>query len=214
MDINSVNYSVSNAYMKMIDINNFDSSKLTFFRSNFITENSKDVCVDAIMYASINISRGQYVIKLCKLLSDINYAIQIERGIYEYALIHASLKNIEKELIPAIYDDKFTDIYMNLDLDSPLKNKTLRPSLFQGTIKPILIAFLSAPQIHPESWLPILNKRKYKETTEKNMASTDRYPCPKCGERKAQVTELQLRSADEPCTTFITCLVCYNTDLK
>ncbi|AYV84244.1 MAG: transcription elongation factor TFIIS [Hyperionvirus sp.] len=214
MDMNMVGYSVTSAYMRKVDIENFDAGKLSLHKANFITENSKDIEVGAIVFGGMNIARALYVLRLNKLLGDIRMAIGIEMGIYEYSLIHAALKNIEKDFIPAIYDDKFVDIYMNLDGESRLKNKTLGPMVFQGGINLKLIAFLSPPQIHPESWTPILNKIKYKETTEKNMATTDRYKCHKCGESKAQVTELQLRSADEPCTTFITCLVCYNTDLK
>lgn len=214
MESNRVNYSLSCAYMKSVDIENFDAGRLVFHKSNFITENSKDVEVAAIVFAVQNISRALYILRLSGLLDDIRIAIAIEMGIYEYSLIHAALKNIEKDFIPAIYDDKFADIYMNLDLKSRLMNKTLRPLLFQGSMNPSLLAFLSPGQIHPENWAPILNKIKYKETTEKNMATTDSHKCPKCGECKAQVTELQLRSADEPCTTFITCLVCFSTDLK
>ena len=46
------------------------------------------------------------------------------------------------------------------------------------------------------------------------MSYTDLYKCYKCKERKCKVIQLQTRSADEPMTNFITCLVCFNTFTK
>ena len=50
-----------------------------------------------------------------------------------------------------------------------------------------------------------------REDKENNIATTDTYKCKKCGERKSKITQLQIRCADEPVSTFITCVVCYNT---
>ena len=214
MNENIVNYSMSIEYIKNITLDNFDSSKILFLKSNFITENSKDINDYNVAFALANIDRVSYVIKLSNLLFDIKIAIAIEMSIFEFSLIHMTLKNIVKDFIPAIYDDKFVDIFVNLDENSRLKNKTLRRSVLEGIINPKIIAFLSPDQIHPECWAPILMKIEFRQTTENNMATTDFYTCRKCGEKKSKVTELQLRSADEPGTSFITCLVCYNTFLK
>lgn len=208
------NYNTSIVYMQNTNIEDFDLNKILLLKSNFITENSRDITNNMILYATSCIDRSQYVIKLANLINDINIAIQIEASIFEFSLIHATINNIDKQLIYGIYDDKFTDIYMNLDQTSRLNNKTLKQSILQNIINPKLIAFLSPDQTHPENWAPILNKVKFRETTENNMATTDLYKCYKCGERKAKVTELQLRCADEACSRFITCLVCYNTFIK
>ena len=41
-------------------------------------------------------------------------------------------------------------------------------------------------------------------------ASTDEFKCFKCFERVCTYYQLQTRSADEPMTTFVTCLKCGN----
>lgn len=214
MDNRGDNYISSIKYMQNINIEQYDPNKISLLKSNFITENSRDIIDNMISFATLNINRSTYIIQLANLLYDINIAVLIEASIFEFSLIHATLNNIDKHLIYAIYDDKFTDIYMNLDQSSRLNNKTLRDSVLQGIINPRLIAFLSPDQMHPESWTPILNKIKFREATENNMATTDLYKCYKCGERKCKVTELQLRAADESTSRFITCLVCYNTFIK
>jgi len=42
------------------------------------------------------------------------------------------------------------------------------------------------------------------------MAATDQFKCYKCKKRKCTYYEMQTRSADEPMTTFVTCLSCGN----
>lgn len=39
-------------------------------------------------------------------------------------------------------------------------------------------------------------------------ATTDQFKCFKCEQRKCTYFQLQTRSADEPMTTFVTCLSC------
>jgi len=41
-------------------------------------------------------------------------------------------------------------------------------------------------------------------------ASTDAFKCGKCKQRKCTYYQLQTRSADEPMTTFVTCVECGN----
>ncbi|KAG8100271.1 hypothetical protein GUJ93_ZPchr0013g33952 [Zizania palustris] len=41
-------------------------------------------------------------------------------------------------------------------------------------------------------------------------ATTDQFKCGRCGQRKTTYHQLQTRSADEPMTTFVTCVNCNN----
>ena len=47
-------------------------------------------------------------------------------------------------------------------------------------------------------------------TSDNMMAATDQFKCYKCKKRKCTYYEMQTRSADEPMTTFVTCLSCGN----
>ncbi|CAL1408109.1 unnamed protein product [Linum trigynum] len=42
------------------------------------------------------------------------------------------------------------------------------------------------------------------------MATTDQFKCGKCGQRKCKYHQMQTRSADEPMTTYVTCVNCDN----
>ena len=52
-----------------------------------------------------------------------------------------------------------------------------------------------------------MDELKYKLKPE---AMTDQFKCGKCYNRSCSYYEVQTRSADEPMTQFITCLVCKN----
>ena len=51
---------------------------------------------------------------------------------------------------------------------------------------------------------------KVKQQHENNIVYSDAYKCFKCGESKCKIAMKQMRSADEPMTTFVKCLVCGN----
>ena len=47
-------------------------------------------------------------------------------------------------------------------------------------------------------------------TKEENQEGTDMFRCAKCKKRNCTYYQMQTRSADEPMTSFITCLCCSN----
>jgi transcription elongation factor S-II len=51
----------------------------------------------------------------------------------------------------------------------------------------------------------IKDKNKFENNIE---ASTDMFMCRKCKSRRCTYAQAQLRSADEPMTTFVSCLDC------
>lgn len=179
---------------------------------NFVIENSIDLKDNWIQYAEISIDRAKSQIILSNLLNDIDMAIKIEQSIFEYALNYCQNNKYDTGFIKPTYDDKLNFILSNLDENKKgIENKTLKKFLFEKKINPSYIAFLSPAQIHPEKWSYIIKKKEYVEQREKNIAYSDAYKCRKCGESKCKVTQAQTRSADEPMTTFVVCLVCHNT---
>jgi len=70
------------------------------------------------------------------------------------------------------------------------------------------IAFLQPHEIHPTRWDELVKKKALIEYKKTHMAATDLYTCRKCKAKRHHVTQAQTRSADEPMTTFATCLEC------
>jgi DNA-directed RNA polymerase subunit M/transcription elongation factor TFIIS len=176
----------------------------------FMTESSKSINRTLITFAENIIDRCNYIIKFNKLLINLKIAIELEFSIFEYALVHVTVNNLETMFITAIYTDKFNEIFMNLDETSYINNHSLKENILNNSLSSQIIAFLSPEQIHPAKWVEIIKKQQYRMDKEQNIATTDMYQCRKCKERKCTVTRAQIRSLDEPTTTVVCCMICGN----
>ena len=179
-------------------------NKNIFNSYQFITENSKDISIKFIKYAESVINRIDVVEKFFNIIQNVNISSNLEKGIFEYSLLHVITNNLEQRCLQAIYEEKVYDIFVNINGDKKINNNTLKEFILSNHIKPQLVAFLSPQQLHPAKWADLINKKKIIAERENSIAYTSQYRCKKCGEKKAKVTELQIRCADEPSSKFIT----------
>ncbi len=197
---------------KIIDLDKVDyTSPYNHTKYDFITENSVDIKDYWIQHAEKEIPRSEYQVKLINTLMDVDIALKIELSIFEYALIYCQNNKYGIQFIKPVYDDKFNTIMTNIEDIPGINNHTFKKDLTEGKINPKYVAFLSPAQIHPVKWQYLIKKREYIEQRENNISYSDAYKCYKCGESKCKISQAQTRSADEPMTTFVTCLVCHNT---
>lgn len=107
---------------------------------------------------------------------------------------------------------KYRSIMFNMK-DS--KNPDLRRKVLLGEVNGERLITMT-----PEEMASEQRKREVEELKEKALfeceraaapkASTDQFRCGRCGQRKCTYYQLQTRSADEPMTTFVTCVNCNN----
>ena len=91
--------------------------------------------------------------------------------------------------------------------------KDLYDKLKSKQVKAHELAFMNHQDMIPDLWENLLNIKKIRDEnkfTPKLEASTDDFTCFKCKSKKCTFYQLQTRSADEPMTTFVTCLECGN----
>lgn len=136
-------------------------------------------------------------------------ATNIEKGIFNWSIQHASKHNIVKKwsnpFFVTLYIDHLRSVYINL------KKPDVSAAVLTGNIKSQEIAFMTHQEICPEKWKQLIEDKKVrdKQKYEPNIeASTDNFTCNKCKSKKCTYYQLQTRSADEPMTTFVTCLEC------
>jgi len=147
--------------------------------------------------------------KFTPILGDEAISINLEKGIYNYAIKEANSRKIikkwENPYFAQIYLDRLRSIYINLkneDLTTQLKNKEIAPQT---------LAFMTHQEMNPDHWRKMIEdkiKRDSNKYTTQKQASTDMFTCKKCKSKKCTYYELQTRSADEAATCFITCLNC------
>ena len=68
-------------------------------------------------------------------------------------------------------------------------------------------------QLYPEKWKALIDAKIERDNNAIKIdesGATDEYQCWKCKNRKCTFYQLQTRSADEPMTTFVSCLSCAN----
>lgn len=166
-----------------------------------------------------DIFRSEILLKLNYLINNETITSNLEKGIYNYTLQTCETKNLIKKwnnpYFVLIYLQKVKTVLSNL------KNETLLNKLKNKEIKAHELAFLNHQSLRPELWEKLIydkktkDEHKFKPNIE---ASTDELICFKCKSKglpkeeytKCTYYQLQTRSADEPMTTFATCINCGN----
>lgn len=145
-----------------------------------------------------------------KKLNNEKKSKNLEIGIFNYCLKEASHKKIirkwENAYFVELYIEKFRSIFLNLE-----KNNDLLKNIINKKIKPEDVAFMTHQELKPDKWDKFIEAKikrdKYK--FENNIeASTDSFTCRKCKSNKCSYYQMQTRSADEPMTTFVSCIMC------
>lgn len=146
-------------------------------------------------------------------------AKDLEIGIYNSTIDYASANKISlswcSELFQELYLAKCRSIYGNLNANTYIKNKNLLNRLQDRDFLPHELPFVTKESVFPEAWQEIIEKERLrsKEAYEvKQAAMTDQIKCGHCIKKgwKSRITyfEKQIRSADEPITTFYKCHTC------
>ena len=137
------------------------------------------------------------------------FFINLEKGIYNYAIKEANTKKIIKKwdniYFTQLYIDRLRSIFINL------KNPLFQELIKTDELTPQTIAFMTHQEMNPERWRVLINNKMIRDASKyvtNIAASTDMYTCKKCKSKKCTYYELQTRSADEPATIFVTCLDC------
>jgi DNA-directed RNA polymerase subunit M/transcription elongation factor TFIIS len=154
---------------------------------------------------------------LNKFIQNKIYTINLETGIYNYTVIVSKERGIIRKwtvrLFVFIYMDKFKSIYHNINTCGMVQNKTLVKRIHNKEIKPQDIPFLKHHQLCPEKWNSLIQDKieRNDNATKIDLSSaTDEFTCLKCKGNACTYYQLQTRSADEPMTTFVSCLSCAN----
>jgi len=158
--------------------------------------------------SDIELIREKCKIIMNKVVQDKDITEKIENAIYDYA------KDIgDIDMIKIMYKDKYMSIICNLDKDSHVNNMDLLDKVKSGEINPPDLVIMKPEELFPARWVDDIEKMRELENRTYNYeakATTDMFFCKKCKQRKCTYHEAQTRCADEPMTTFVTCVNCGN----
>jgi transcription elongation factor S-II len=150
--------------------------------------------------------RGKINLKLNNEKNSLN----LEKGIFNYALKEADQKRIVKKwdnkYFVQIYIDRLRSILTNL-------NENIIQQINNGSIKSHTVSFMTHQELKPDKWSALIDAKSKRDLNkfETNIeAATDTFTCRKCKQNKCTYYQMQTRSADEPMTTFCQCINCGN----
>ena len=168
----------------------------------------------------MNCSEKREIVKnLLKTKTNFSEEIidDLEKGIFNWCILYANEHELQKswsdKMFQYLYINKSKLLIENIDPNSYVKNTRLHQRILDKEFKPHELSFMESTNIFPEIWNHILDiKMKQEENfhNSKQVAKTDVFKCGKCKKRECSYYELQVRSADESSTIFVTCLNCGN----
>tara|TARA_Y100000816_G_C25907015_1_gene473084 strand:+ start:43 stop:552 length:510 start_codon:yes stop_codon:yes gene_type:complete len=149
--------------------------------------------------------------RLNELCNNEKKSNNLEKGLYNYAINEAKNRKIVKKwdnpYFTQIYIDRAKTVMINLN-----KSKQLLDNLLKSA-KPHEFAFMTHQEMNSEKWEDIINNKMKRDKSKyetKMEASTDTFTCRRCKSKECTYYQMQTRSADEPMTTFVTCINCNN----
>lgn len=130
----------------------------------------------------------------------------------DYALLHKIALNWNDDRFVNVYKIKALHLLNNINPKSYVKNTQLMKRFVDEEFMPQELAYMSKEKLFPEHWQELIAKRELHEYMLAHPVisepQTDMFKCPRCKQRKTIHQEVQTRSADEPMTSFITCINC------
>lgn len=148
---------------------------------------------------------------LLNIDEDNNMGKNIEKCIYNYALDEASKNNIIKKwdnkFFRIIYMTRLKSISINLR-----KNASFRELVIGKKISYKQLESINHQEMNPQRWNAMIQDKteRDKATYEVYKKINSEFTCFKCQSNNCDYYQLQTRSADEPMTTFVSCLECGN----
>lgn len=133
----------------------------------------------------------------------------IERNLYHHIMDETG-RDFPNDIFRQEYLGAAHNLLENLDPEGSVGNRYLQPLVTTGHITPEALVKMSDHDLYPPKWQQIKERRlkEIKTENEMQLATSDLYKCGKCGKRETTFYQLQIRSMDEPTTSFINCVNC------
>ena len=137
--------------------------------------------------------------------------INLEKNIFNYAIDHTTSGDAswDNKYFAMFYKSKFLSIQFTMK-----NNPDIKKRLLDKKIKTINLVNMRPEELwfdgpHAKAIDERIHKEMKKEYLTKEMKAQDGFfTCNRCKSKKTTYYQLQTRSADEPMTTFVSCLNC------
>jgi len=138
------------------------------------------------------------------------HVMNIEKAIFNWCVKTTKNPSWENTLFIRKYKQKVASLVFNMKRDEAF----IFERILEGEIKTHKLPYMLPDELWPGGpWATIqqelkLNALKMDLANDRLNDYSGMFPCPKCKSDKTTYYQLQTRSADEPMTTFHTCIKC------
>lgn len=155
--------------------------------------------------------RTDIVKHIDSMIIEPTFAKNLEIGIFNSTIREAK----RLKIITKWSNSNFVELYLTKlrSILNNINNPFIMNEIQNKTLKPETLAFMTHQEMDPERWKPFIEakiKRDKVKYETKMAAATDTFKCRKCKSTECTYYQMQTRSADEPMTTFVSCINCGN----
>ena len=178
-----------------------DEKQRLFMDNNLIFDNDND---------------NDNILLINNLSCIYNYDLDSQVKETERVIYNGAIKKAKELCVERSWDSiRFKNLYIQgwLKINSNIKLNScaefVKQKIKYGYWRVSDLYDKSHHDMDPEKWEPLIKASKSRIAyVPKQTATTDQFRCGKCHKRECSYYQLQTRSADEPMTTFITCINC------
>ena len=143
-----------------------------------------------------------------------NFIIKnLETGIFNYTIKYCKSKNIQLKWKNAEFKNYYLKTARKIlaNISYTPNAEDVRTKIKDETYIAENVAKMTHQELHPTMWEKLYNKIMAQYfTTKKEEIPDGLFTCKKCKSKKTTYYQMQTRSADEPMTTYVTCMTCEN----
>lgn len=155
--------------------------------------------------------RTDIVKHIDSMIIEPTFAKNLEIGIFNSSIREAK----RLKIITKWSNSNFVELYLTKlrSILNNINNPFIMNEIQNKTLKPETLAFMTHQEMDPERWKPFIEakiKRDKVKYETRMAAATDTFKCRKCKSTECTYYQMQTRSADEPMTTFVSCINCGN----
>jgi transcription elongation factor S-II len=201
----------------MNTIRKFTVSKFTdLFGKLELNESEKESLESQLLLTIFDIDAETYS-RILKILSYgfKDFPEKTEKSIYNFTIKECRNRTIERSWdnprFVNVYKMNYIKVYSNLKLNK--NSNFVLNKIKYGIWEPEKIVSTELQILYPELYEEIILKNKKlmdRWAEEKKAQGSTIFRCGKCKQNNCTYYQMQTRSADEPMTTFVTCLNCHN----
>lgn len=132
---------------------------------------------------------------------------QVEKGIYHFACHFCTSVPHYEFLLHSVYSDKVRDILFNIQQNGSDMQSILQ-QINDGQMEGQLLATLKREALNSGQWKMITDRQNRTDETLNNLETVTWKPCKFCKGTEYFFHQEQVRSMDEPMTSFYQCKSC------